>query len=242
MDRKEIMEELQSRASEKYKANVVRMGIPEEHCIGVSTGEVRAIAKKVGKCNELAFELWNTGYHEAKLLAVLVFDKKHITHADIEKLMDEVVSWDLCDHLCKNLIAKMNDYEEFIDKWSKSTHTYKKRAAYTLIATAAVHNKKLSDDTLDGYLERIKRDSDIEQDQVKKAASWALREIGKRDFGFNEKALLTAHEMLHGGNKAQIWVAKDAIKELENLVKVEGRARLISAKTQMGAGGCDSVE
>lgn len=87
------------------------MGIPEEHCIGVSAGEFGRL-QKVGKCNELAFELWNTGYHEAKLLAVLVFDKKHITHADIEKLMDEVVSWDLCcDHLCKNLIAKMNDYE-----------------------------------------------------------------------------------------------------------------------------------
>ena len=95
---------------------------------------------------------------------------------------------------------------------------------------------------MDGYLEQIKGDSDIEQDQVKKAVSWALREIGKRDFDSNEKALLIAHEMLHSGNKAQIWVAKDAIKELENLVKVEGRARLISAKTQMGAGGCDSVE
>ena len=242
MECREIMEELQSRASEKYKANVVRMGIPEECCIGVSTGEVRAIAKKAGKSNELAFELWNTGYHEAKLLAVLVFDKKHITHADIETLMDEVVSWDLCDHLCKNLIAKMNDYEDFIDKWSKSAHTYKKRAAYTLIATAAVHNKKLSVDTLDGYLEQIKGDSDIEQDQVKKAVSWALREIGKRDFDSNEKALLTAHEMLHSGNKAPIWVAKDAMKELEHLVKVEGRTRLISTKTQMGAGDCVAVE
>ena len=56
---------MQSLASEKYKANVVKMGIPEEHCIGVPTGEVRNIARKAGKSNELAFELWNTGYHEA---------------------------------------------------------------------------------------------------------------------------------------------------------------------------------
>ncbi len=46
MNTKEIIKELQSQASEKYKANVVKMGIPEEHCIGVSTGEVRNIAKK----------------------------------------------------------------------------------------------------------------------------------------------------------------------------------------------------
>ena len=75
MNSRDIIEKLQSLASEKYKANVVKMGIPEKHCIGVPTGEVRNIARKAGKSNELAFELWNTGYHEARLLAVLVFDK-----------------------------------------------------------------------------------------------------------------------------------------------------------------------
>ncbi len=124
MNSREIIKELQSQASEKYKVNVVKMGIPEENCIGVSTGEVRKIAKKAGKSNELAFELWNTGYHEAKLLAVLVFDK-NITRSDIEKLMDEVTSWDLCDHLCKNLIAKTKDYEELIYQWITSAHIYK---------------------------------------------------------------------------------------------------------------------
>lgn len=72
----EIIEELKAKASKKYKANVVKMGIPEEYSIGVSTAVVRAIAKKAGKSNELARELWNSGYHEAKLLAILVFDKK----------------------------------------------------------------------------------------------------------------------------------------------------------------------
>lgn len=234
MNSKEIVKELQSYASEKYKTNVVKMGIPEECCIGVSTDWVRRIAKKIDKSNELAFELWNAGYHEAKLLAVLVFDEEYITYSDIEKLMSDVVSWDLCDHLCKNLVVKMNDYETLIYRWIKSTHTYMKRAAYTLMATSTVHNKKLSHDTLDAYLNLIKQDSQIEHEHVKKAVSWALREIGKKDFDYNEKALLVAYELLNSGNKAQIWVAKDTIKELENLVKSEGRMRLISTKSKMG--------
>ena len=48
MNSSDIIEELQSLASEKYKANVVKMGIPEEHCIGVPTGEVRNIARNTG--------------------------------------------------------------------------------------------------------------------------------------------------------------------------------------------------
>ncbi len=110
-----------------------------------------------------------------------------------------------------------------------------KRAAFTLIATSAIHDKKLSDDTLDMYLKLISETQDIEHEHIKKAVAWALKEIGKRDFNYNEKALWVAHELLDNGNKAQIWVAKDAIKELKNMVKVEGRARLISTKTQMGS-------
>lgn len=235
MTSKEIIKELQSLSCEKYKANVVKMGIPEKSCIGVSTGEVRNIAKKVGKSNELAFELWGTGYHEARLLAVLVFDKKSVTCSDVEKLMSEVISWDLCDHLCKNLIAKMKGYEEFIYKWIDSPHIYEKRAAFTLIATSAVHDKKISNETLDTYLKLISENSQTEHEHVKKAVSWALREIGKRDFEYNEKALLAAHDLMENGSKTQKWIAKDAIKELESLVKAEGRTRLISSKTQMGS-------
>lgn len=110
----EIIEELKANASQKYKANVVKMDIPEEYSIGVSTVVVCAIAKKIGKSNELARELWNSGYHEAKLLAVLVFDKKTIS------------------------------YDKFISNWITSTHTYKKRAAFTLIVSSVVHNKAIT--------------------------------------------------------------------------------------------------
>ena len=230
----EIIEELKVNASEKYKANVVKMGIPEEYSTGVSTAVVRAIAKKTGKSNELAKELWNSGYHEAKLLAVLVFDKKIISHDEIEKIICDVQSWDLCDHLCKNLIIKLKSYDEFISNWITSTHTYKKRAAFTLIASSVVHNKTITNDTLDDYLRIVQEYSDSEHEHVRKAISWALREIGKKDFTYNEKAILLAHELKESGNKNKMWIAKDALKELETLVKVEGRGRLISSNSKMG--------
>ncbi len=230
----EIIEELKANASEKYKANVVKMGIPEEYSIGVSTAVVRAIAKKAGKSNELAKELWSTGYHEAKLLAVLIFDKKTISHDEIEKLICDVQSWDLCDHLCKNLIIKLKNYDKFISNWITSTHIYKKRAAFTLIASSVIHNKTITNDTLDDYLRIIREYSACEHEHVKKAISWALREIGKKNFAYNEKAILLAYELKESNNKNKIWIAKDALKELETLVEVEGRGRLISSNTQMG--------
>lgn len=234
MNKEEIIVQLKGLASEKYKENVIKMGIPKEQSIGVSTCDVRKLAKTIEKSNDLAYDLWKSGFHEAKLLAVLLFDKKNFSLEEAEQLMEDVISWDLCDHLCKNLIVKLKNYNTLIEMWCNSEETYKKRAAFTLMATAAIHEKQISDDKLDEYLRIIKENSNDEREHVKKAVSWALREIGKRDFDYNEKGVLLSHELKETGNKAQVWIGKDALKELENVVKVAGRSRLISSKSKMG--------
>jgi len=230
----EVISGLKSLSSEKYKVNVVKMGIPEASSIGVSTGDIRKLAKGIGKSNEFAYKLWRTGYHEAKLLAVLVFDKKLVSLHDVKQLINDVSSWDLCDHLCKNLIIKLKGYQELIETWCNSKETYTKRAAFTLIASAVIHEKSISEEIIDNYLKLISEHSNDEREHVKKAVSWALREIGKRDYNYQEKAILLAHELKGNGSKPQIWIAKDVLKELENLVKVEGRGRLISSDSKMG--------
>lgn len=121
-----------------------------------------------------------------------------------------------------------------IEGWVTSSQTYRKRAAFTLIASSVIHEKKINDDMLDYYLGLIARYSDDGREHVKKAVSWALREIGKRDFNYNEKALLLAHEFAESDSKALNWIGKDTIKEFETLVKAEGCGRLISSKSQMG--------
>ena len=45
----EILSELRTMSSEKYKANVVKLGIPEACSIGVSTADVRKILQKGGQ-------------------------------------------------------------------------------------------------------------------------------------------------------------------------------------------------
>ena len=235
MNCNEIITRLQTMSSDKYKANVIKMGIPEHSSIGVSTGDIRTFAKQLDKSSTLAMELWQTGYHEARLLAVLLFDQKKTSLEEVKALMSQVISWDLCDHLCKNLILKLKGYEELIPAWITSAHLYEKRAAFTLIASSVVHKKDLADDTLNDYLRIIETDSDDDREHVKKAVSWALREIGKKDFTYNEKALILAREMIESGTKAQVWIGKNALKELETLVQVEERGRLITSKSKMGA-------
>ena len=234
MDCQEMINELRAQASEKYRENMIRMGIPAENSIGVATSVVRGLAKKAGKSQELASELWNTKYHEARMLAVLLMDPKITTEVEAERLIRDVMSWDLCDHLCKNLFLKMKNRDIFIAEWIQEPQLYKKRAAFVLIAASVIHDRKLTDETVDGYLELVTQYADDGREHVKKAVSTAFREIGKKSFHYNEKALLLAHEWIEGESRTLRWIGKDAAKELETMVKAEGRGRLISANTRMG--------
>lgn len=209
------------------------MGIPEENSIGVSTVMLRKMVPKIGRSNELAWELWKTGYHEAKLLAVLLMEKKKVTLADVKTMMEQVYSWDLCDHICKNLIIKIPGYQDLIWEWSDKPGLYYKRAVFTLIASVSVHEKTVTEEEIDSYLKLIKDCADDNREHVKKAISWALREIGKMNYDYLERAVETAYELRERPSKACQWIAKDALKELETLVKVEGRTRLITSKSQM---------
>ncbi len=69
---------------------------------------------------------------------------------------------------------------------------------------------------------------------VKKAVAWALREIGKRNFEYNEKGLKLAYEFKSSNDKTQVWIGKNVIKSIEGVVKVTERGRLISLETKIG--------
>ncbi|EDS71685.1 DNA alkylation repair enzyme [Anaerofustis stercorihominis DSM 17244] len=235
MNSNEIINELKKMSDEKYKKNIIKLGIPEDRCIGVPMADLRKFSKNIKKDNDLARELWISGYHEAMLLSVLIMDKKSVTLEYIEEIMNDVISWDLCDHLCKNIIIKIKGYEDLIYKWSSSEKLYYKRAAFTLIASYVIHNKKADDEALNKMLQIIEENSDDDREHVKKAVLWALKEIGKKDMEWKDKSAKVSNKLILSGIKSKVWIGNNALKELNTLVKVEGRTRLISNKSKMGS-------
>ena len=143
MTSNEIPSELKALSSEKYKANVVKLGIPETCSIGVSTADVRKLAKKRAGTIPWPMNCGTRDTMRQDSLRYWSWIKRSLQLQEAETLMYDVISWDLCDHLCKNLLIKMKGYEELIEKWCDSEATYTKRAAFTLMASAAIHEKSL---------------------------------------------------------------------------------------------------
>lgn len=229
----EILTYLKEAASEKFKENIIKLGIPEEQTLGVSTAELRKFARKIPKEKDFLMQLWQTNYHECKILAVLALKPKDCSDLDINYLMEGITSWDLCDLFCKNILIKQNDFDHYIQSWINSDKLYFKRAAFTVIASTSTH-ASLSISEIKAYLKLIENNSDDDRLLVKKAASWALRELGKTNLEAKELAIKTAETMQKQTSKPKQWIAKDALKELTVLVQAPGRSRLISAKSKMG--------
>lgn len=234
----DIFEVLKRESSDKYKENVVKMGIPSGDALGVPTPKLRKIVTSIPKKDRskmLALEFWKTGVHEAKMLAVLIAGYHYNDYSDEEvwQMFEDICSWDLCDLFCKSVLIKRKDSELLIREFLSSDKLYIKRAGFTLLASMSTHST-LSENEIEGYLELVPVYSDDDRLHVKKAASWALRELGKISEASKDYAITVAEKMKESSSSAHQWLAKDALKELPLLVRVEGRSRLISSKSKMG--------
>ena len=74
--------------------------------------------------------------------------------------------------------------------------------------------KRAADEAFLKFLPIIRREAADNRNFVKKAVNWALRQIGKRSPGLNEKAIETAKAVQEGDSRSARWIASDAIREL----------------------------
>jgi 3-methyladenine DNA glycosylase AlkD len=221
---KEILATLRSMSNPEAVASMARFGVKDVQAFGVSVPALRELARSIGKDHSLALELWDTGLHEPRELATMIADPKQITEELMERWVKDINSWDVCDHCCGNLWDKTPFAYQKALEWSKRPEEFVKRAAFSLMAGLAVHDKKASDEAFTRFLPTIKRESTDERNFVKKAVNWALRQIGKRNRILNQKAIETAHEIQKLNSKSAKWIAADALRELTN-EKVQSRIK-----------------
>ena len=227
-----ILKQLLAAGTDRKRASAARVGIPMEKAFGVSVGIVRAIAKELKGQHALAEPLWATDIHEERLLATIMADPEAVHRTDIERWLHDVVSWDLCDHLCGNLVRHRTDAARLVRRWIGSPKLYVKRAAFAVIAELAVHDRNVGDETLAGFTALIVEHSGDPRPHARQAASWALRSIGKRDAANHDRALAAAAELLVADDTTKRWVGRDAMRELESLMKVPERGRLLTSKSK----------
>lgn len=211
-----ILKELRATADRTRLEGMRRFGIDTRKALGVTVSELRDLARRVGRDHDLAAALWESDVHEARILASMVDDPSLVTEAQMETWISDVDSWDLCDQLCGNLFDRTPFGFDKALEWSSREEEFVKRAGFALMACLAVHRKDLPDVRFEAFLPAISAEATDDRNYVKKAVSWALRQIGKRSRGLNGKTVATARQIERIDSRSARWIASDVRRELES--------------------------
>lgn len=216
MNLKEILDHMNSCANPDTRTGMARFGVPTTNALGISIPTLRRLAKQIGRDHQLALSLWETGIHEARILAGMIDVPDQVTESQMESWAADFDSWDVCDQVCNNLFRKTGFAYKKSLEWCTREEEYVKRAGFALAACLAVGDKKSGDVFFEQFFPHIVKQAVDDRNFVKKAVNWALRQIGKRNKRLHQMALETAHALRENTSPSARWIARDAIRELES--------------------------
>jgi 3-methyladenine DNA glycosylase AlkD len=193
---------------------MARYAIPSHNALGVPMREIKALGQKLGRNQDLAIALWNSGIYEARMLASFVGDPEHLTRAQMDLWCRDFDNWAICDAMCFNLFDRSQHAWDKVAKWSGARGEFQKRAAFALLWSLTVHDKRAADASFIEGLARVELHSTDERHFVKKAVNMALRAIGKRNPALHKAALATSHLLADSEDPTARWIGKDALREL----------------------------
>jgi len=220
----ELLASLRSLANAENLAGMRRYGIVTSRALGVPMPVVRTMARDAKRAlrrdsagrHQLAALLWESGVHEALVLAGLIDEPSLVDEDQMESWVADLDSWDTCDTLMNNLFRRAEPAWCKAAEWPGRDEEFVKRAGFVLGATLAVHDKAATDERFVELLSLAQREATDERGFVSKAVNWQIRQIGKRSAPLNVEAIATCERILaaHPDSRTARWVARDALREL----------------------------
>jgi 3-methyladenine DNA glycosylase AlkD len=155
----QVMNELAALGSPENRAGMARYGINVRDAFGVSVNDLRKMARRLGADHGLALALWETGNHEARILASMVDEPAAVTREQLESWVRAFDSWDLCDQVCSNLFDRTSEAHRRAREWAGRDEEFVKRAGFALMAALSVHDKEADDEAFLAFLPLVEREA-----------------------------------------------------------------------------------
>ena len=214
MNYEDVMEELKALGSEQTRKTYRRHGVGD-NMYGVSYAGLGALKKKIKVDQGLAERLWDSGNHDARVLATMVGDPALVKAALLDRWAKELDNYPIADAF-SGFAARTPHARGRMEKWGKSSAEMVGRAGWLVLARLAASDAGLDDAYFESCLETIERDIHSRKNRVKDAMNSALIAIGLRSPGLQKKALAAAKrigkvEVDHGETSCKTPDASDYI-------------------------------
>ena len=175
---KNILNELEPLINETSKKVYFKQGIQEE-VLGIKMGDLRKMAKRIGKNNELAWNLWNTNIYELRILALIIFDDRNLSENERLHLITSTNTKYLIDEYAFSLDAQRSDQLERMETWFKHNDPRVRQTAWNL-AIVLNNSNQLSHEQRKTLVEHIEQELLDQEPNIQYAMNRLLCEIGIR--------------------------------------------------------------
>ena len=215
MNLQEAMQQLQEMGTAQNRKVYARHGV-RENMFGVSYANLNKLAKTARKDHSLALELWNTGNHDARVLATMVADPAQAGESLLDQWLADLDSYVITDAF-SGFAGKTGMAQVKGEEWIGSDEEWPGRAGWHLVSHLAMKDQELPDAYFAGHLATIEGEIHARKNRVRDAMNNALIAIGIRNGALEEQALAAAArigkvEVDHGETGCKTPDAADYIR------------------------------
>ncbi|MEX5262960.1 DNA alkylation repair protein [Kocuria sp. CPCC 205231] len=168
----EVLAELAALEDPRVRAVNERHG--DDH--GVKLTQLRAVAKRLGKQQDLALELWGNGDTAARLLALLICRPKSFERDELDAMVRETVTPKVHDWFVNYVVKKSPHAEDLRVAWLADPDPVVASAGWALTADRVVKTPEGLD--LAGLLDVIEAQMKDAPERLQWAMNTCLAQIG----------------------------------------------------------------
>lgn len=218
MNVNEVMKELESLGTEQNRKIYARHGVGTE-MFGVSYANIEKLRKKIKRDHTLAENLWNTGNHDARILATMIADPNQLSTKQVDSWSKDLTNYVITDALVK-LLSNSPLAQKKAEQWNKSKDEWIGSAGWLLNGIVASKDNDLPDAYFEDHLNTIEDKIHTSKNRVKYAMNLALISIGLRNGNLEKKALAAAKrigtvEVDHGETGCKTPIAAEYIAKVK---------------------------
>lgn len=218
MDLKEALAALEAAGTAQNRKIYRRHGVSDP-LYGVSYAIQGKLAKRNKRDTELAIGLWESGNHDARVLAAMIADPDEIRSSRLDAWVRDLDNYVLTDAL-SGLVSRSPFAKTKMRSWTRSSREFVGAAGWNVLAHLAMAEPELTDEELESYLSTIEAEIHGSENRTRHSMNSALIAIGIRNPRLQRKAQAVARrigrvEVDHGATSCK---TPDAATYIEKAV------------------------
>jgi 3-methyladenine DNA glycosylase AlkD len=189
----EVLKQLESFGSAQFRKTYARHGV-REPMFGVSYKHLGTLTKQLKKNHLLALELWDSGIHEAKVLATMIAEPSKLTGPIIDRWLKELPDFVISDAFA-GLVAQAPLAHKKAAKWRQAKSEMVSNTGWGVTSRLVQRDPNWEDRELAALLDEIETRIHSAPNRTRLAMNSTVISIGIRNGALRKLALASAERI-----------------------------------------------